>query len=257
MRQYLINDAKRITFTAYSMWAFYLFVFVTFLPDLIYWLFEIDTNPKFWTWLQIGLAIFGVGGRLIEQPPTGAFVRRVVIALLAMVVFFAGVAANAQTTERQTMKILEPLVIKWEGQHLCNDGSGDHCAYLDIVNVATVCYGETRGVQLGQRFTERQCRDKLKVRLTDDFRDGLHAYFTNETKQTRLTPERDAAYVSLSYNVGIRGAGKSTATRRLNNGNIAGGCTAIGWWNKAGGRVVRGLVNRRAEEVALCRKGLI
>jgi GH24 family phage-related lysozyme (muramidase) len=57
-------------------------------------------------------------------------------------------------------------------------------------------------------------------------------------------------------NVGIAGAGKSTATRRLNAGDIAGGCQALTWWNKAGGRVVRGLVNRRAEEFALCMDGL-
>ena len=88
------------------------------------------------------------------------------------------------------------------------------------------------------------------------YRDGLHEYFTRETKGSRLTPERDAAYVSLAYNAGIRGIGRSTATRRLNDGDIVGGCKAIGWWNKAGQRVVRGLVNRRADEVQLCLRGV-
>ena len=80
--------------------------------------------------------------------------------------------------------------------------------------------------------------------------------FTSDTIANRLTVDRDVAYASLAYNVGVSGTGKSTAVRRLNQGDIAGGCEALGWWNKAGGRVVRGLVNRRAEETELCMGGL-
>ena len=50
--------------------------------------------------------------------------------------------------------------------------------------------------------------------------------------------------------------GDSTATRRLNAGNIIGGCTALTWWNKAGQRVVRGLALRRGEERDLCMMGV-
>ena len=91
----------------------------------------------------------------------------------------------------------------------------------------------------------------------------LHEYwaetrigFSEDTISSRLSRERDAAYSSLSFNVGWGGVRKSTATRRLNAGDIAGGCEALTWWNKAGGRVVRGLVNRRAEEVDLCMIGV-
>jgi len=142
--------------------------------------------------------------------------------------------------------------VKWEGEHRCDDNPALHCAYLDLVGVPTACFGETQGIKLGDRFTDRQCSQMLKRRLAEDYRAGLHRYFTAETKAERLTAHRDAAYVSLAYNVGIRGAGRSTATRRLNAGDVVGGCKALGWWNKAGGRIVRGLVNRRSEEVALC-----
>lgn len=121
---------------------------------------------------------------------------------------------------------------------------------------AMLCYGETKAARVRQRATDAECRAKLVERLKGDFRAGLHDYFTEATRAMRLTPERDAAYVSLAYNVGIRGAGRSTATRRLNAGDIAGGCKALTWWNKAGGRVVRGLVNRRAHEYRLCMKGV-
>lgn len=251
----LEKNARQILLISYTAWAFYALAAVTLLPDLIYLTWEIDTNPVVWSSLQIAIIIFGLVGRLLLQPKAGAIKRRLIIACMVVVaVVFAGMA-NAQTTERQTMKVLVPLVIKWEGEHRCKDDPAMHCAYLDIVKVPTVCFGETRGVKLGQRFTDARCRDKLEYRLAMDFRSGLHRYFTDETKAKRLTPDRDAAYVSLAYNVGIRGAGRSTATRRLNAGDIAGGCSALMWWNRAGGRIVRGLVRRRSAEHALCMKG--
>jgi GH24 family phage-related lysozyme (muramidase) len=148
------------------------------------------------------------------------------------------------------MRVLVPLVAKWEGKK--------NTAYLDTIAsppVWTVCYGETRGVKRGDTYTDAQCSAMLERGLRQ-FRDGLHEFFTRETRDLRLTPERDAAYVSLAYNAGIYAIGKSTATRRLNAGDIAGGCSALGWWNKSGGRVVRGLVNRRADETRLCMVGL-
>lgn len=182
--------------------------------------------------------------------------RRAVIGLIVLVTALLASQGMAQSSERATMRVLTPLVVQWEGEHRCADDPAMHCAYLDIVGVPTLCYGETKGVNLGQRATDAECRAKLEQRLTGDFRAGLHGYFSETTRTKRLTPERDAAYVSLAYNVGIRGAGRSTATRRLNAGDVAGGCKALTWWNKAGGRVVRGLVNRRAHEYRLCMKGL-
>lgn len=157
-------------------------------------------------------------------------------------------------TEAEFSAVAVPLVAKWEGEVRCKDNPAMHCAYKDIVGVPTVCYGETKGVTMSMRFTDRQCKDMLASEILE-YREGLHAYFTPETLSGRLTAARDAAYASLAYNVGVAGAGRSTATRRLNAGNIVGGCHALGYWNRGGGRVVRGLVNRRAEETALCLAG--
>ncbi len=44
--------------------------------------------------------------------------------------------------------------------------------------------------------------------------------------------------------------------RRLNAGDIRGACDALLAWNKAGGRVVQGLTNRRQDERRLCLEGL-
>ena len=88
------------------------------------------------------------------------------------------------------------------------------------------------------------------------YRSRLHVAFTDHTKALRLPVNRDVAYTSLAYNAGVSAISKSTAVRRLNAGDIVGGCEAIAWWNKAGGRVIRGLVNRRTEDVALCMIGV-
>ncbi len=257
----MTTDWKFITLRSYTMWAFYALAAVTLAPDLIYLATGIDTNPAVWAALQIWIVVLGILGRLILQPRPGPdghplWRRRVGIGLVVLGTLLLAAQAMAQTSEKATMTVLVPLVMKWEGEHRCADAPKLHCAYRDIVGVPTLCYGETKGVRLSDRATDNQCRRKLVRRLTDDFRQGLHQYFSTETKVSRLTPGRDAAYVSLAYNVGIRGAGRSTATRRLNARNIRGGCEALGWWNKAGGRVVRGLVRRRADETALCLKGL-
>ena len=148
------------------------------------------------------------------------------------------------------MALAVPLVAKWEGLRTT--------AYLDRIAsppVWTVCYGETEGVQPREARTEAECREGLRQGLVR-YRAGLHRSFSPETRQSRLTPHRDAALTSFAWNVGIGGAGKSTATKRLNAGNIKGACAALTWWNKAGGRVVLGLVNRRTEEHAYCMVGV-
>ena len=154
------------------------------------------------------------------------------------------------TDEARTMVVAVPLVARWEGLSLE--------AYLDRIAsppVWTICYGETEGVRRDEVRTREECEAGLRRGLVR-YRNGLHQYFEAETRARRLTPERDAAFVSLAWNVGIAGAGGSTATRRLNAGDIRGACEALTWWNRAGGRVVRGLVNRRADEHRLCLQGV-
>lgn len=167
--------------------------------------------------------------------------------LLSILMAAAPVAASGPVSEAEFARVAVPLVAKWEGKR--------NNSYRDIVGVWTICYGHTRTAGPGQYKTDAECEALLRNELLE-YREGLHGYFLPETLNSRLTPERDAAYTSLAFNVGIAGAGRSTATRRLNAGNIRGGCEALTWWNRAGGRIVRGLVNRRAEERALCLAGL-
>ena len=61
---------------------------------------------------------------------------------------------------------------------------------------------------------------------------------------------------TLTYNIGVGAFCRSTARRRLNAGNVRGACDAATWFNKAGGRKIPGLVNRRTAEHKLCLEGL-
>ena len=111
-----------------------------------------------------------------------------------------------------------------------------------------MCYGETKNVKLGQKATKEDCDEKLAERLVE-FNDGVNSCVTRE-----LRDNERIAFVSLSYNIGVGAFCKSSVVRRFNAGDKVGACDAILMWNKAGGKVVQGLVNRRQKEREMCLK---
>lgn len=136
--------------------------------------------------------------------------------------------------------------------------------YLDMVGVPTICDGLTRingqRVPRDLQLTEEQCAHYLEIELIAHAQGvmactpGLALSDDPLAEAARQGPR--FAAVSLAYNVGVGGYCGSTAARRFNAGNLHGGCEALTWWNKAGGRVVRGLVARRQREFAVCVGGL-
>lgn len=69
-------------------------------------------------------------------------------------------------------------------------------------------------------------------------------------------PKQLAAAVSLAYNIGPNAYCRSTVAKRFNAGDWAGACAAFEMWNRAGGKVLKGLVRRRADERRLCETDL-
>jgi GH24 family phage-related lysozyme (muramidase) len=98
--------------------------------------------------------------------------------------------------------------------------------------------------------TEAECDTRL-ARQVQTHATGLQACLTRA-----LPVKTEAAFVSWTYNVGVGAACKSTLVRKVNAGDLRGACNELLKWNKAGGRVVRGLTNRRNAERALCLEGL-
>ena len=125
-------------------------------------------------------------------------------------------------------------------------------AYRDPVGIPTVCFGETKGVKMGDRYTVDQCKDMFAARLLE-FNIGV-----DRCVVARMSEERRAAVVSFTYNVGVRASCQSTFVRKLNAGDPKA-CDELRNWvyaTKAGVRIkLPGLVKRREEERKLCMMG--
>lgn len=125
-------------------------------------------------------------------------------------------------------------------------------AYNDPVGIPTICFGETRGVKLGDRATTEQCKEMLADRVERDFIPGVERCINRP-----LPEKRKAAFVSLAYNIGVDAFCKSSVQRLYNIGDIVGSCNAILLYVKAKGITLPGLVKRREGEHALCMEGLM
>lgn len=152
-----------------------------------------------------------------------------------------------------------PLVRQWEGTGPtvpCAESASGVCAraYLDTIaepDVWTICFGETN-TGPGEIRTIEACEAGLRARLRSPYWSGYRSCLSAEA----LAAETDAALTSLTWNIGTGAICRSTALRRINAGDVAGGCQALTWWSRAGGRQIRGLVNRRADEYRLCMEGV-
>lgn len=123
--------------------------------------------------------------------------------------------------------------------------------YLDPVGIATKCYGDTTDVEVGREYSREECLQSLETQLIAHAEPVLAC-----TPSLRGHPHQLAAAVSLAYNIGTRAYCNSTVAKRFNEGKWREACAAFAMWNKAGGKVLKGLVRRRADERALCEQGL-
>lgn len=135
-----------------------------------------------------------------------------------------------------------PLAAHYEGLRLA--------AYLDPIGIPTICYGETQGVQLGQTKTKAECDALFSARL------GYFAYAVDTAIIPPLSPKTHAALTSWTYNIGVGAMQKSTLVRLMNEGRMFEACNELPKWNKAGGKVLPGLIKRREAERALCLSGI-
>lgn len=119
-------------------------------------------------------------------------------------------------------------------------------AYRDIVGVWTIGFGTTKNVKPGDTITVQ----KALERKLDDVR-TFHKQIDSCVKVPLSQNELDA-YLSLAYNIGSSAFCRSTLVRLLNEGDYKGACKQILRWNRAGGKVVRGLTIRREQEYKTC-----
>jgi lysozyme len=142
----------------------------------------------------------------------------------------------------------------WEGT--------SYKAYLDTIAqppVWTICQGDTYDVKPGMVETKAGCEARLRRQILE-----------HEARMLSCAPELLKApgetYVAINdwaYNVGTGAACRSSLIRKVKAGDLRGACGELSRWVFAGGKVVKGLANRRVNglpglisERALCLRGL-
>lgn len=137
------------------------------------------------------------------------------------------------------------LIGQWEGLKTT--------PYKDPIGIPTVCYGQT-GDFAKTSHTKQECEEKLTEEVAI-LAERVRNCIADNPPDSVL-----AAFVSASYNIGDRIActpETSTAARHLRDGNWAEACAELPKWNKAGGKVLRGLTNRRRAEYELCMRDIV
>jgi lysozyme len=111
----------------------------------------------------------------------------------------------------------------------------------------TIGWGETAGVTMGMVWTQEEADTKLRARVGFFMLESMR-----KCPQLFLEPpERAAACTSLAYNIGLGAFGASSVCRKTKDQDFAGAARSFLLWNKAGGRVMRGLTLRRQAEAGL------
>ena len=170
----------------------------------------------------------------------------------------ANEAINAlpPVTHRRTSQAGIDLMHQFEGCEMKRP-DGRVQAYLCPANVWTIGWGSTGKdpfnggvIRDGTIWTQEQCDLRFQSHLAQ-FEEGVRDAIGNAP----TTQAQFDAMCSLCYNIGVAAFRRSTVLRRHNAGDYDGAAAAFAMWNKGGGRVLRGLVRRRAAEAKLYRGG--
>lgn len=123
----------------------------------------------------------------------------------------------------------------------------EYMPYRDVVCVLTVCDGHTgKDIIPSKRYSDAECDALLHKDLIPVFA------AIDRIVKVPMSDFRKAALASFGYNVGITAMTNSTMVKKLNRGDTSGACDELRRWIKAGGKVWKGLVNRREVERELC-----
>lgn len=150
----------------------------------------------------------------------------------------------------QWVTLAAPLIERFEG--LARQIPGDKVtAYQCSAGVWTIGIGSTTDengnpVKNGDVWSIERARKRFDAQLRE-FGQEVDRLIAGKP----TTPAQKAALTSLAYNIGHGALSRSTALKRHRAGDYSGAAEAFKMWNRAGGRVVRGLVRRREAEAEL------
>ncbi|WP_394260761.1 lysozyme [Moraxella boevrei] len=128
--------------------------------------------------------------------------------------------------------------------------------YRDSVGVATIGYGNTyyldgSKVKMTDPPISKDEAKRLKMAVINkDFAPAVNNLLEHQIKAGQINQNMFDALISLAYNIGVGALAKSSVIRHLKNGDKQASADSFLLWNKAGGKVLKGLVNRRNAERA-------
>ena len=143
-------------------------------------------------------------------------------------------------------KVEKTMIISTAGVDLLTHFEGLRLeAYQDSVGVWTIGYGHTKGVTPSMKITESQANNLLKTELIE------YQNYINEMVEVKLSQCQFDALVCWVYNLGPTNLKNSTLLTLLNQGVKFQIPEQIRRWNRAGGKVLKGLVRRRTAEALM------
>lgn len=132
------------------------------------------------------------------------------------------------------MKTLLELIRKFEGCRLVT--------YKCPAGVDTIGWGTTGpDITPGLRWTQEQADDRLEL-------DAAVYLYGTQRLIPNLSGDALEAIADFSYNLGLTRLKGSTLRKKLLAGDRAGAVTELMKWTRGGGRVLPGLIARRAAE---------
>lgn len=110
----------------------------------------------------------------------------------------------------------------------------------------TICFGETEGVKPGDYRSLAQCKAGL-IEGLDRYANGMEACIYRPLPDARFV-----GFISLTWNIGVKGFCRSSVARLYNEGRTQEACDAMLKFNRAAGIVFPGLTLRRKREREWC-----
>ena len=118
-------------------------------------------------------------------------------------------------------------------------------SYRCSANVLTIGYGTTKNVVEGMKISQHQAEELLMKDL-EEFEEYVEDLIDVPLEQNQFD-----ALVAWTYNLGPTNLKNSSLRKILNKGAYDDVAEQIKRWNKANGKVLKGLVRRRNAEAEL------
>ena len=120
--------------------------------------------------------------------------------------------------------------------------------YKDSVGIPTIGIGSTY-YEDGTKVTmkDKAITKERAIQLAKNVVKSFEAR-VNKSIIVPMTQNQFDAMVLLCYNIGESGFARSSVVRNFNAGNLRKAADSFLLWNKAGGKVSKGLTNRRQKE---------